>query len=200
MEAPSTAPEFWNPRYASGTTPWDLGRVPPALGRYLAAHPGRGARVLIPGCGSGYEVEAFAAAGYDVTAIDFSPPAVARARARLPAALVERVIEGDFFAYDFSAAPFELIYERTFLCALPPELWTRIIDRAATLLADGGVLAGLYFFGEKGDGPPFGLDPGEPEKLFSKRFTLVDDRSVPAGESLPLFVHRERWQERRKVR
>lgn len=200
MQPASNQPEFWNPRYRTGTTPWDFGRVPPALERYLASRPGRGATVLIPGCGSGYEIAAFAAAGYAVTAIDFSPPAVARARANLPQALAERVVEGDFFTYDFSAAPFDLVYERTFLCALPPELWPRIVDRTATLLKPGGTLTGFYFFGEKDDGPPFGLDAGEPARLFEARFALVDDRAVPATESLPLFVDRERWQERRRVK
>lgn len=200
MQPASTQPEFWNPRYRTGTTPWDLGRVPPALDRYLATHPGRGASVLIPGCGSGYEIAAFAAAGYSVTAIDFSPPAVARAKANLPAALAERVVEGDFFTYDFPAAPFDLIYERTFLCALPPPLWPAIVHRTAALLKAGGTLAGLYFFGEKDDGPPFGLDPEQPAQLFNERFALVDDRAVPAGESLPLFVDRERWQERRRLK
>lgn len=200
MDPASNQPEFWNPRYRSGTTPWDLGHVPPALDRYLAAHLGRGASVLIPGCGSGYEIAAFSAAGYSVTAIDFSPPAVARARANLPPLLAERVVEGDFFTYDFPAAPFDLVYERTFLCALPPALWPRIVERTASLLKPGGTLVGLYFFGEKNDGPPFGLDPEEPARLFADRFAQVDDRAVPAEESLPLFVNRERWQERRRTR
>lgn len=199
MQPASNQPEFWNPRYKAGTTPWDLGRVPPALERYLAAHPGRGASALIPGCGSGYEVAAFAAAGYAVTAIDFSPPAVARAKANLPPSLAERVVEGDFFTYDFPSAPFDIVYERTFLCALPPSLWATVIDRTAALLKPGGTLAGLYFFGQKTDGPPFGLEPKEPERLFARRFVLVDDAIVNTTESLPLFAGRERWQERRKV-
>lgn len=190
-------PDFWNSRYEAGRTPWDFGAVPAPLARYLATHPGQGARVLIPGCGSGYEVAAFAAAGYTVTAIDFSAPAVSRARRRLPGPLAERVIEGDFFTYDFADAPFDLVYERTFLCALPPAMWPRIIARTAALLKPGGTVAGLYFFGEKEDGPPFGLAANEAETLFAPRFLLVADQPVPAEESLPLFAGRERWQERR---
>src|SRR6185503_5808843 len=75
----STHPDFWNPCYSSGRTPWDQGAVPAALQRYLSAHPGRGARALVPGCGSGYEIRALADAGYDVTAIDFSPVAATQA-------------------------------------------------------------------------------------------------------------------------
>ena len=40
-------------------------------------------RVLIPGSGSGYEIEAFSSSGWDVIGIDFSRVAVARARGLL---------------------------------------------------------------------------------------------------------------------
>ncbi len=202
MTAPFTDPDFWNVRYRSGRTPWDQGGVPPALDRYLSRPapqlPARPPRVLIPGCGSGHEIAAFVRAGYRVTAIDFSPAAVARARALLPPELGGCVIEGDFFTATFAAASFDLIYERTFLCALPPEMWPAVTKRLAGLLASDGTVAGFYFFGDKEDGPPFGLDPAEPAALFDPHFELCRDEPIPGAESLPLFVGRERWQERRK--
>ncbi len=198
MSENSASPDFWNPRYEASRTPWDLGGVPVPLQRYLATHPGRGARVLIPGSGSGYEISAFAAAGYLVTAIDFSPPAVARARSHVGPVLAEMVIEGDFFTHDFASAPFDLVYERTFLCALPPPMWPQIARRTASLLKPGGVLLGIYFFGDKDDGPPFGLAPDEPARLFDGAFVTVSDQPIAASESLPLFAGRERWQERRR--
>jgi SAM-dependent methyltransferase len=63
---------------------------------------------MIPGCVSGYEVQAFHAAGYDVTAIDFSPAAVEHAK-RVLGSLAERVILGNFFTYDFCQQRFDLI-------------------------------------------------------------------------------------------
>lgn len=198
MDEPPTDRAFWDSRYLSGRTPWDQGGVPAALARYLAAHPGRGARVLIPGCGAGREIAAFAAGGYAVTAIDISPPAVAQARVRVGPALAGHVLEGDFFACSFDSTPFDLVYERTFLCALPSDRWPRIAERTAALLKPGGTLAGLYFFGDKDDGPPFGLAPDEAARLFDPDFDLVVDEPVPPAESLPLFAARERWQERRR--
>ncbi|MDO8541560.1 MAG: methyltransferase domain-containing protein [Opitutaceae bacterium] len=198
MPEDPSRPEFWNTRYEKCRTPWDAGAVPPALLRYLETHPGRGESVLLPGCGSGYEFEAFANAGYRVTAVDFSAPAVARARDRLPVEWSEHVIEGDFFSYDFPRAPFDLIYERTFLCALPPDLWPKIVQRTAELLVPGGILAGIYFFGEKEDGPPFGLAPGEDAQLFAANFVTVANAPIPATDSLPMFAGKERWQERRR--
>lgn len=196
---PPSDPAFWDARYLAQRTPWDYGRVPLALTRWLASHPGRGATVLIPGCGSGYEIIAFAAAGWRVTALDFSPAAVARARAVVGPALAERVLRGDFFTEDFSDAPFDLIYERTFLCALPPELWPKLAERTAALLKPDGMLAGFYFFGEKEDGPPFGLMPGEDEQILGRTLMRTRDEPIPKEESLPLFAGRERWQEWRRA-
>ncbi len=198
MPEPFTQPDFWNERYASGRTPWDQGGVPPRLARYLGLQQLAGKKVLIPGCGSGHEIAAFAAAGADVTAIDFSATAVARARAGVPRALAHRVIEGDFFKHAFGAEGFDLIYERTFLCALKPALWPDTSKQMANLLSKAGMLVGFYFYGEKEDGPPFGLEPTEGAELFDPHFTLMTDEGVPPTESLPLFANRERWQERRK--
>jgi 2-polyprenyl-3-methyl-5-hydroxy-6-metoxy-1,4-benzoquinol methylase len=78
-DSDSTQPDFWTVRYAAGRTPWDFGGVPAVLKSFLARSVTPG-RVLIPGCGGGYEVQAFHAAGYDVTGIDFSPTAVEQAK------------------------------------------------------------------------------------------------------------------------
>lgn len=198
MPEPFAQPDFWNVRYASGRTPWDQGGVPPRLARYLVAERLAGKKVLIPGCGSGHEIAAFVQAGADVTAIDFSSTAVTKTRARLPREIASQVIEGDFFKHPFEAASFDLIYERTFLCALEPALWPDVSKRLAELLVGTGKLVGFYFYGDKEDGPPFGLEPTEAVKLFDSHFDLVADERVSPAESLPLFANRERWQERRK--
>jgi thiopurine S-methyltransferase len=195
MSHPSR-PEFWNERYASGKTPWDYGGVPPQLQHYLAARP-NGGRALVPGCGSGHEIAAFHGAGYDVSAIDFAPAAVERAQANLGPVLGQRVFLGDFFTYDFAAAPFDVVYERTFLCALPLDLREKYVARMAQLLRPGGVLVGLFYLGEDIDGPPYALNAADEAKLFSPRFLLVNDQ--PAAEQFPLFGDKERWREYRRV-
>jgi len=189
----STLPDFWNTRYAAGKTPWDFGGVPAALRSFLArAKPGR---VLIPGCGSGYEVQAFHDAGFDVTAIDFSSAAVERA-GRLLGPLRRCVIEGDFFAHDFTGQNFDLIYERTFLCSLPPERWPLYGRRMAELLQKGKVLAGVFLYGEEPDPPPYPLTEAQATELLGEVFELI--RSDPVSDSLQLFGGMERWQEWRR--
>ncbi len=187
----STHPDFWSSRYAAGKTPWDFGGVPGALESFLARSSTPGT-VLIPGCGSGYEIQAFHEAGYDVTGIDFSPGAHVRARKvlGLPA---ERIVCGDFFTYDFKQHRFNLIYERTFLCALSPARRNEYKERVAGLLVPGGSLVGFFWYGQEPDGPPYPLAEEEGDVLFGKDFRLL--RNDPVTDSLPIFKDRERWQE-----
>lgn len=190
-------PAFWDERFAAGFTPWDAQGVPPAFGRWLdEAGVGAGARVLIPGCGAAYEVAALAERGSEVLAIDYSPVAVERARAALGDELGRRVMQADFFAFD--AAPYDWIYERAFLAALPPRLWAAWGERCAQLLRPGGGLAGFFFVDEAAAeprrGPPFVVTRLELHRLLDGAFDLVVDRPVPAEESTAVFAGRERWQ------
>jgi SAM-dependent methyltransferase len=191
----STHPDFWNGRYVAGKTPWDFGGVPAALKSFLARSSASG-RVLIPGCGSGYEVQAFHEAGYDVTAIDFSPAAVDQAR-KVLGALAKKVILGDFFTHDFGRNSFDLIYERTFLCSMPPSRWPDYTNRMAALLSPEGKLIGLFLYGQQPSGPPYPLTDKQADQLFGRRFQLVKSELVT--DSLPFFRGMERWQERLKI-
>jgi SAM-dependent methyltransferase len=194
-----SSPAFWDARYTSGQTPWDFGGVPSALKEYLRAHPGNGARALIPGCGAGHEVTALATAGYEVTAIDLSSAAVARARANAGPELADRIITGDFFRHGFAPASFDLIYERTFLCAIPPAQRVAYRDRVAALLKPGGAYIG-YFYHQKtepNEGPPHGLAWGESDLLFGRHFLLL--RDIPSPDGLAIFSGCERWHESRRT-
>jgi hypothetical protein len=194
--AESAAPDFWNERYASGETPWVLEGIPQALDAFLRrTKPGA---VLIPGCGEDYRtIRAFIAAGFTTTAVDFSPPAVAQAKAAI-GDVAARLFVADFFQHDFHATPFDLIYERTFLCALPPILRDQYAARVAELLRSGGVLAGFFFYGEEDpDGPPFPLPREKAVRLFDKNFRLHHGEKV--NDSLPIFAGREDWQEWQRV-
>jgi SAM-dependent methyltransferase len=182
-------PEFWEKRFREEFTPWDAGGVPAALEAFLKTEP-LGQRVLIPGCGSGYEVRAFAEAGHDVVAIDFAPAAAERAR-QILGPLAHLVRLADFFEFDFET-PFDLVYERAFLCALPRRLWPRYAPRVSQLLGPDGKLAGFFYFDDGKRGPPFGLKTGELEALLGGHFDRVAD--VAVGDSIPIFAGKERWQ------
>ncbi len=182
-------PEFWEKRFRENFTPWDAGRVPAALEQFLKTEP-RDQRALIPGCGSGYEVRAFAEAGYDTFAIDFAPAAVERAQ-QILGPLAHLVRLADFFEFDF-ARPFRLVYERAFLCSLPRPLRPRYVQRVVELLGPRGRIAGFFFFEDGERGPPFGLKSGELEMLLGEHFERTADAAV--SDSILVFAGKERWQ------
>jgi SAM-dependent methyltransferase len=182
-------PDFWDVRFREGFTPWDAGCVPAAVHAFLAAERRR-LRVLIPGCGSAYEARAFAEAGHEVVAVDFSAAAVEAAR-RVLGPFGRVLVLGDIFELDFGS-PADVVYERAFLCALPRAHWSRWASRVAEVLHPGGRLAGFFFRDEAPGGPPFGLRPGELESLLGPAFERTED--APVGDSIPVFAGRERWE------
>lgn len=185
-------PDFWSERFEQDFIPWDNGGVPQALQQYLTRS--KPVTTLIPGCGSGYEVALLSESGWDVIAIDFSDAAVSAARTVL-GKWSGRVLQADFFTYQ-SPQPLGLIYERAFLCALPPAKRAAIVGRWAELLPAGGTLAGFFFFDENPKGPPFGISRTELERLLHADFELVDEREV--SDSIAVFVGKERWMEWRR--
>lgn len=182
-------PDFWCKRFGEGVTPWDAGKVPNALADFVARQPAP-LNTLIPGCGSGWEAACLAEHRWPVTALDFSPTAVARAREVLADFAVDLVCD-DFFKWQ-PAQPLQLIYERAFLCALPRKLWEDWARRVAELLPPGGLLAGFFFVCEQPKGPPFGILPEQLDALLAPNFVQIEDREV--DDSIPVFAGRERWQ------
>ena len=193
MAQDSSKSDFWESRYCDHVTPWDAGKVPTALQEYLPKIR-KGARVLIPGCGSAYEAGYLAENGFDVLAIDFSPAAVDLAKRNLPRfGNVVRI--ADFFDFA-SGKPYDVVYERAFLCALPPQMWPQYAPRTAQLLRSNGELAGFFFFKQTEKGPPFGTTAEELHALLDPHFELVEDKAVT--DSIPVFQGSERWQVWRK--
>jgi SAM-dependent methyltransferase len=186
------SPGFWDERFAQGFMPWDRGGVPAQLRQFIAASPPLA--TLVPGCGTGYELAALCDAGWDATAIDFAPVAVANARSAV-GQWSGRVIEADFFTY-IPAAPLDLIYERAFLCAIPRAMWPQVAARWAALLAPGALLAGYFFFDDAVKGPPFGIDRAALDALMAPSFDCIEDAAVT--DSIPVFQGKERWMRWRR--
>lgn len=188
MAQDSSLPDFWDTRYLNDVMPWDAGNVPVEFADFVRARP-QSERVLVPGCGTAYEVGWLAQHGADVLAIDFSPAAIERARAEL-GPYADRVELADFFALD--AGPFDWIYERAFLCALPRKMWADWGRKMAELVRPGGELAGYFFIADTPKGPPFGCSEMELDTLLGPAFVRVIDQ--PTATTLPVFAGKERWQ------
>ena len=136
--------EFWEKRFTEGNMPWDRGEASPQLGAWLAAGALKPCRILVPGCGSGYEVAALAAAGFEVTALDYAPVAIERTRKLLEAGkLKAELVEADALAWQ-PARAFHAIYEQTCLCALYPDQWRAYADQVHRWLVPAGRLYALF--------------------------------------------------------
>jgi len=202
------------------------------LGRYFKdtkhgdqARPPR-KKALVPGCGRGYDVFLLTAAGYDAYGLDTSQLALEGARkladepSRIAKYPLRNGIEGrgeakftfaDFFKDDFlsetDGGGFDIIYDYTFLCALPPELRPKWANRMSELLAPTGHLICLEFplsKPPKSGGPPHGLTAELYEQLlawpgrevnYNLGGYVVEDRSL--GHADDALVRMARWKAER---
>ncbi len=178
----------WETCWQAGQTGWDLGTASPPLMAYANQIPveQRARRVLIPGCGNGYEAIYLLQTGFtNITMVDIAPTAVARLRARLDESAPGweqnlQVLCADFFELN---GPFDLILEQTFFCALEPALRPNYADKMQELLAPGGKLAGLLFDKNFDGGPPFGGHAEEYRQLFQPLFSIKT--MTPCYNSIP---------------
>jgi SAM-dependent methyltransferase len=130
-------------------------------------------RILIPGCGSGYEAAALAKAGFEVTALDYAPVAIERTRKLLDAVgLKANLVEADALAWQ-PQRPFDAVYEQTCLCALYPDQWRAYADQLHRWLSPGGRLYALFVqYAWQGaaegaiQGPPYHCDINAMRALF----------------------------------
>lgn len=164
---------YWNTIYQEQPSPrWDIGHAAPSLTRWLAAAtPGR---VIVPGCGFGYDVRLFAAHGFDALGVDFAPLAISRA------VELSREAKGkfEFRQSDFFDLPrterhaFDYFYEYTSFVAIEPAQRPRYVQLALDLLKPGGRLIGCFYNHGREGGPPFDVTREEVLALYSPYFEL----------------------------
>lgn len=185
----------WNERYLADDFPWDLGR-PAAVVQSLAARAlGRAEgpkRIIVPGCGRAWDVEALADRGHAVVGLDVAPAALDPARRRIAARDLPGAVElvvGDVLVEPGRAPDggdgFDGWVEHTCFCALDPAVWPRYVEAAYRRLVPGGALFGAFLHFE-GGGPPHGTNPDELRRLFEPRFEI--EMLAPAGTFGPAGV------------
>eukprot|EP00401_Gymnodinium_catenatum_P078908 CAMPEP_0117470680 /NCGR_PEP_ID=MMETSP0784-20121206/7340_1 /TAXON_ID=39447 /ORGANISM="" /LENGTH=319 /DNA_ID=CAMNT_0005264775 /DNA_START=53 /DNA_END=1012 /DNA_ORIENTATION=+ len=163
----------------------------------LAASEGQRRRALVPGCGRGYALVTLAEAGFDVTGIDIAPTAITEARKYLDGsgrgARSVRLLQQDFFSVE---ATFDLAYDCTFLCALPPHMREAWAEQYSHVIPRGGELLTLIWplpkHGQDQDpaygrsvssGPPYVISFDLVKRLLEGRqFRLVSADFVKRGD------------------
>lgn len=184
-DEPSDRASFWGAFWEAGVSPWDLGGHHPELARLFPAR--EGGRVIVPGCGRAHDAVYLAEVGFDVLAIDIHGGLEAEVSAHL-AASGGRFVVADALAFEDESG-FDLWWDHTFFCAIPPARRGDWGAAAARLVRPGGRLAALVFpVGKPPEdgGPPFGLATEDVVRALGPVFDLESEAAaLTAGERRP---------------
>ena len=164
--------EFWDERYKKHETGWDLGEISRPLQAYFDGLENQQLRILIPGCGRGYEAEYLWRKGFEhVHVLDWSHLALADFQTRVPDFPSKNLHVGDFFSHQ---GEYELMVEQTFFCALDPVLRQDYARHVHGLIKPGGHLMGLLFNDPLNDDRhPFGGNQAEYQALLEPYFRII---------------------------
>lgn len=151
----------WDKCWEERVTPWDLGQVTPIVS-HLVEQQGLipQGRVLVPGCGAGYDVLALASPNRYVTGIDISEKALKRAQelaSSAPNPKYCEFVKADFFTWS-PVETFDLIFDYMFFVAIEPSMRSSWGKRVAELLKHDGELITLMFpISDHEGGPPYAV-------------------------------------------
>ncbi len=191
----------WSARYDLAFTPWDLGKSHPDLVQRLTEDPSLSQGALgtayVPGCGTGHDAAALAAAGWNVTAIDFAAAVEPELRRRLEPFGADVHI-GDALAFR-AATGFDLILDHTFFCAIDPGERPEFGAMVDQLLADDGTFISIVYPLDKpteDGGPPWGIDSVTISRALGPKFELAFEgsRATVPGRKWP-----HAWLEWRRI-
>ena len=176
------APVDWEAAWEARNTPWDAGDSPPALRLLLQRDLVPAGRVLVPGCGTGYDLVTLAREDREVVGLDLSEQARAAftaAHPDLPGRIVYEV--ADFFSYE-PAEGFDFVWDYTFFCALDPDRRSHWADTMARLVKPSGLLATLLFPFEDPisdrEGPPWPINTALVRGFVEKEFEPLEVSEV----------------------
>lgn len=149
-------PPDWDALYRQGTPPWDAGRPHAELVRVVDEGLIPTGSVLELGCGTGADAIYLARQRFEVTAVDSSPIAIERARARAEReAVLLRFVLDDVFGFAKSSETFDFVYDAGFYHFIRQTEIDRLIDALWRLTRPGSYylcLAGAD--GETAEGGP----------------------------------------------
>jgi SAM-dependent methyltransferase len=143
--------DFWESRFQENRTPWERGDLNPAFLAWRTSGILAPCRILVPGAGRSPEPAALLQAGFDVMTLDLAESAVEAQQSHLG---TDRAVRADVTAWRPVEA-FDVVYDQTCLCALPPGLWPAYEAQLRRWLRPGGRLFILFMQTGRDGGPPF---------------------------------------------
>ena len=168
--------EYWENLYQVGDTRWEKGEASPGLVDFLDARTEliRGT-VLVPGCGTGHDVRAWARAGFEAKGMDIAPSAIAASREKTEAAGLKADFQEGNFLKDEPEERFDYVFEHTLFCAINPSEREEYIRAVKRWLKPEGTFVAVFYLIPDEEGPPFGSTREEIQERFGKEFTLRED-------------------------
>ena len=161
--------QFWEDIYLKHDTGWDLGKPTPVF-KDISDKIKIG-KVVIIGCGRGYDAVMFAKKGFEVTAIDFSPSAInfLDNLSKEHNVKVNIILEDIFAIKKKFENYFDYIIEQTCFCAIDTSRRFEYEKLVRSILKENGKLIGLWFPIGKAiseGGPPWGVSIQEIKAIF----------------------------------
>jgi len=162
---------FWNNKYLTSNTGWDVGDITTPLKEYIDQINNKRFKILIPGCGNSYEAEyLFKNNFFSTFILDYSQKALSNFAKRVPEFPKDQLINSDFFDFD---GKYDIIIEQTFFCAIDKERRREYFETMYNLLKPNGKLVGLLFDDALNvDYPPFGGCKKEYVEYFKPYFNI----------------------------
>jgi SAM-dependent methyltransferase len=163
--------QYWENRYRNDDAVWDAGQITTPIKEYIDQIQNKDLKILIPGCGNGYEFEYLINNGFKNSyVLDYAESPLTNLKNRMTDYNENQFIQTDFFQHESQC---DLIIEQTFFCALDPKLRMEYVKKMHSLLSPKGKLVGLLFqFPLTENGPPFGGSTEEYLNLFSLYFEI----------------------------
>lgn len=163
--------EYWKERYQKKETGWDLGEVSPPIKAYFDKIENKEIKILIPGCGNGYEGRYLFNKGFiNVHLLDFASEPLETFFLNTPSFPQGNLHNEDFFRHK---GKYDIIVEQTLFCAIDPKLRIDYAQHLRSLLNDGGKVIGLLFNRDFPSGPPFGGTKNEYVTYFTPNFSRI---------------------------
>lgn len=188
----AAAPDWWNERYGRGDVRWDLGEAHSLLETLVPPLKFSRSRVLILGCGAGHDAAWWARRGHIVTAVDFSAEAIERARTSYGENENLKWVNADALGLPATwNGRFDIIFEHTLFCAIPPSRREDLVKAWWRLLSPRGRLMGLVPVMDKLFGPPFGVSEWEMRRRLLEAPSRGSN-SARRSRFLPLLWSRQR--------
>lgn len=195
-------PSFWHQSWQEGRTGFHQNSVHGCLERHwpkLAEN----SSVLVPMCGKSLDMLWLEGQGLSVTGVELVEQAAeafchenglacsvgledGRKHYQIIGLNIRLVVDDFFhFAQRCGGQPFDSLYDRAALVALPPELRRKYVSACKSLLGarHDGLLVTFEYDQALMDGPPFSVTPNEVQRHWAGRVACVDRRD--ALDALP---------------